>query len=112
MLTTFLQEGCSLDFVPAVDVAAGDVVVVGELVGVIQRDIKAGELGSIAVEGVYDMPKSIAVGSAIPNGSRLFWDAAAKLATTNAAAGVNKALGKSIWPTVDADTKVRVRLSQ
>jgi len=112
MLTEFLQEGCSLDYIPAADIAAGEVVVVGNLVGIVQRDIKAGELGSIAVEGVYAIPKATGAGSAIALGANLFWDAAVKVATTNAAAGANKALGKSIWPAVDADTKVRVRLSQ
>lgn len=112
MLTEFLQEGVSLDFVPATDVLAGDVVVLGELVGIVQRDTKAGELGSISVDGVYAMPKSTGTGTSMLAGVILFWNATTKLVTTNAAAGVNKMLGKAIWPALDTDTKVRVRLSQ
>lgn len=72
MLTEFLQEGVSLDFVPAADVLAGDVVVLGELVGVVQRDTKSGDLGSICVDGVYAMPKSTGTGTSILRASSFF----------------------------------------
>jgi predicted RecA/RadA family phage recombinase len=53
----YVQSGDSIDFRPDRDVAAGELVVVGRLVGVSKLDVKAGELGSIALEGLFDMRK-------------------------------------------------------
>ena len=53
----YVQNGDSIDFRPDRDVAVGEVVVLGSLVGVAKLDIKAGELGSLALEGVFDMRK-------------------------------------------------------
>ena len=53
----YVQKGDSIDFRPDRDVAAGEVVVMGKLVGVAKLDIKAGELGALALEGVFDMRK-------------------------------------------------------
>jgi len=112
MIATFIQNGCSIDYTPAANVAAGDVVVQGELIGVAVRPISAGEPGALAVEGVFAFPKATVAGSAIAMGVNVFWDNVAKLATTNAAAGANKLIGKTILAAVDADATVRARLLQ
>ncbi|HOX08997.1 MAG TPA: DUF2190 family protein [Planctomycetota bacterium] len=112
MITEYVHEGNAIDFVPAADVAAGDVVVIGDLVGVAKRACKAGTLGAVAVVGVYDFPKAVGVGSAIPEGSKLYWDEADKQAKTDSEAGANKYLGKSVKAAVDGDETVRARLSQ
>ncbi len=112
MIAEYVQEGNAVDFVPVADVAAGDVVVIGELVGVVKRACKAGELGALALTGAYDWPKATGGGSAIPAGSKLYWDEADKQAKTDSEAGANKYLGKSIRAASDADTGVRGRLSQ
>ena len=52
MKARYVQRGESIDFIPAFDVAAGDIVKVGSLVGVAKLDIKAGELGALALCGV------------------------------------------------------------
>lgn len=108
----FVQEGGSIDYTPGADVLVGAVVVQTDLIGVTQAPIKAGQLGSLAVTGVFDFNKAVGAGSAIPAGTLTYWDAAAQNATKNAAAGANKLIGKCIKATVDADTVVRVRLSQ
>ena len=51
----FVQEGAAVDYTPTEDLVAGSVVVQGELVGFTKHDIKANTLGSIAVEGVFDV---------------------------------------------------------
>ena len=113
MLAQFVQEGSDIDHVPAADVAAGSVVVQGDLVGVAQRDIKAGELGTLTVgEAVFDLPKATTAGSAIPVGSKVYWDAVNNLAKTDDGGGTNKYLGKTILAAADADASVRVRLQQ
>ena len=84
----FVQEGEAIDHTPGADMLVGAVVVQGDLVGVTQAPIKAGQLGSLAVTGVFDFNKAVGAGSAIPAGTLTYWDAAAQNATKNAAAGV------------------------
>ena len=112
MIATHVQKGEAVDFVPAADVEAGDVVAIGELVGVSQKKVTAGETGSLTVTGVFDLSKATGAGSAIAEGSKVFWDAGAQVATTADGGGANKYLGKTVLPAGDDDTGVRVRLSQ
>ena len=109
---TFIQEGCAIDYTPGAAVAAGDVVVQGDLVGVATRPIAANELGALVVDGVFDFPKASGVGTAISVGSIVYWDAGAQQATTSSGAGANKELGKTVAAAGDNDTTVRVRLKQ
>ena len=51
-------------------------------------------------------------GTAITAGANVYWDNAADQATTNAAAGANKLIGKTVLAAADADEYVRVRLNQ
>ncbi len=104
----FVHEGCSIDYMPAADVAAGDVVVQGDLIGVTKQPIKANQLGALAVEGVFDFTKL--AGLALAAGAIVYWDDAANVAT-NVAAG-NKQLGKVVRAAAAADATVRVRMNQ
>ena len=110
MAAKYIQDDESVDYTPGSNVTAGDVVVQGDLVGVAKLDIAAGRLGALAVEGVFDFPKSTAGGSAIAVGTTVYWNAGAQQATATSAG--NKLLGKTIKAAVDADTTVRVRLFQ
>jgi predicted RecA/RadA family phage recombinase len=107
---TFVQDGASLDYTPGADVAAGDVVVQGDLVGVAKLDIKTGRLGALAVNGVFDFAKATGVGTAIAMGAIVYWNDAANQATTTAAG--NKKIGTVVRAAADADATVRVRMSQ
>jgi predicted RecA/RadA family phage recombinase len=106
----FVHEGASIDYTPTADVAAGDVVVQGDLVGVAKLDIKANRLGALAVEGAFDFAKATGGGTAFAVGALVYWNAAANQATTVAAG--NKLIGKSVRAAADGDTTVRVRLDQ
>lgn len=106
----FIHDGDSIDYTPGANVAAGDVVVQGDLVGVAKRDIVANALGALAVKGVFDVPKATGAGTAIASGAKVYWDATAQQATTTASG--NKYLGKTVKAAVDADATVRVRLEQ
>jgi len=112
MIATLVQAGCAIDYTPVAAVNAGDVVVQGALVGVAPRAIAAGELGALAVEGVFAFPKAAGVGLGIAAGVNTYWDAGAQQATTNPAGGINTLIGKSVLVAADDDTNVRVRLSQ
>jgi predicted RecA/RadA family phage recombinase len=106
----FIHDGKSIDYTPGADVAAGDVVVQNDLLGVAKLDIAANTLGALAVTGVFDVPKATGAGTAIGAGAKVYWNATAKQATTTATG--NKYLGKTIKAAVDADATVRVRLEQ
>ncbi len=58
MYARYVQKGEAIDHMPDTAVAAGDVVVVGNLIGIARLDIPAGVLGALAVVGVYDVAKA------------------------------------------------------
>lgn len=106
MLARYVQKGDSIDYRPTTAVAAGDVIVIADLVGIARLDIKANTLGSLAVVGVFDVVKSA---GKIPSGSTVYWDAGAKQATI--VSGSNHYLGKAIASAADGDETVRVLLN-
>ena len=112
MTVQFVQEGNAINYTPGADIAAGDVVVQGELVGVARTPITANTLGSLAVAGVFDFPKATGASTAITAGANVYWDEGNTQATTDAASGANKLIGKTIAAASDDDTTVRVRMSQ
>ena len=79
MLARYVQKGDAIDFRPTEAVAAGDVVIIADLIGIARLDIEANTLGSLAVVGVFDVVKA---DGAIPSGSTVYWDAGAKKATS------------------------------
>lgn len=105
---TFVHQGDCIDHTPAGDLATGEVVVQGDLVGIARTALAAGTLGSLAVAGVFDFAK--AGGVAFTVGQVLYWDDAANVVTTTSAG--NKQLGKVVRAAASADVSVRLRLSQ
>lgn len=105
---TFVHDGDSIDYTPTTNVAAGAVVVQGDLIGVAKRSISANNVGVLAVAGVFDFPK--APSSAITAGAKVYWDAVNKRVTTTADG--HKYLGKAVRAAAAADATVRVRLEQ
>jgi predicted RecA/RadA family phage recombinase len=83
----FIHDGDSIDYTPATDVAAGDVVVQGDLVGIAKRDIPAGALGALAVTGVFDMPKLANAGVTIAAGAKVYWAESPKVVMHDSGAG-------------------------
>ncbi len=108
----FVQEGNQIDYTPGAAVAAGEVVVQGELVGVAKQPIAANVLGALAVSGVVDFPKATGVGTAITAGANVYWDVADTEAKEDSEAGANKLIGKTVAAAADDDATVRVRMSQ
>jgi predicted RecA/RadA family phage recombinase len=107
----YISDGRYIDYTPAQDVAAGDVIVQGELPGVAVVDIPANTLGALCVDGLVDFAKATGGGTAIAAGTVLYWDATAKRATTSAGGGANKYIGKSALAAADGESVVRVRFN-
>jgi len=110
-MATFIHDGNAIDYTPGADVAAGAVVVQGELVAVARTPIAASALGSLAAVGVFDFPKASGDGG-IAVGAEVYWDEAEQVAKTDAEAGANKKIGKAVATAGDTDTAIAVRLSQ
>ena len=72
MQAVFFQEGKAIDYIPGADVAIGQVVVLGSIVGIAVRAIASGALGSLAIAGVFNVAK---VNGAIGAGVPVYWDA-------------------------------------
>ncbi len=68
---TLVQDGEQIDYTPGTAKSAGDVVVVGNYVGVCNIDIAANVLGALSTEGVFDFSK---VTGAIADGENIYWN--------------------------------------
>ena len=109
-----VQQGNSIDHTPNAAVAAGDVVVITNIVGIAARDIAANALGSIEVQGIFDVDHAADV---IAAGGAVYWDADGNPVSGTAGSGAATATANGNtfmgWAlaAVDADTaKVRVKL--
>lgn len=112
MGATFKHRGDTIEYIPAADVTASDVVVQGDLVGVATLDIKAGMLGGLAVSGVFDFPKLPGTSNAITAGAKVYWNAAGSAVVPTDSSGMHKLVGKAVAAADTTATTVRVRLSQ
>ncbi|MEX2648152.1 MAG: DUF2190 family protein [Alphaproteobacteria bacterium] len=85
MATNKVQEGKTLTYSNSSGsaIASGDVVVVGEQIGVAVADIPDEASGVLAMEGVFNLPK--VSGAVIAAGEEVIWDASAGAFDDNAA---------------------------
>ena len=107
MSAVFIQRGTQIDHIPEKDVEAGSFVVIGTLVGVAERGIKAGELGAIAVTGVYRADKDNA---AVTAGAKVYLDADKKITASAGTTPANVAVGVALEDAAADDTVVTVLL--
>ena len=105
-MASYVANGDLLDYTPSSAVAAGEVVVLGAMVAVAPRPIAANALGSVAVEGVFEMP--CASGATGAQGSAINWYATSGVAHASTGA----AAGKLAKARVAADTSVHVILNK
>ncbi|MCE9530358.1 MAG: DUF2190 family protein [Planctomycetes bacterium] len=105
---TFVHDGDLIDYTPGADVAAGEVVVQGDLIGVTRSALAANLPGALAVRGVFDFAKN--TGVAYTAGQILYWDDTNNVSTATASG--NKQIGKVVRAAGATDTTVRIRLSQ
>ena len=78
MSARYVQKGENIDFRPTENVKAGTIFPFNGFVGITRLDIRAGELGALAVSGVFESPKA---DEAIDVGDPVYWDEANEVAT-------------------------------
>lgn len=105
---TTSAEGQRINYRPVADTAAGVVVVQGLMVGVTTSPILAGDLGSVAVEGIFDIPKGA---TAFTAGAVVFWNTETSLAVAVESEDTVRA-GLATEAAASGDATVSVKLSQ
>ena len=95
-----------IDYTPGSAVAAGDVVVLADLVCVATHAISANALGAVAIDGVFTLPKAT---GAISQGAIVYWDAGNSNVTTTSSG--NKRAGKAAAAAASGDATVPVILN-
>jgi predicted RecA/RadA family phage recombinase len=83
MATNQVQSGEVITITAGAAYSAGDVVKVGNILGVAITDIANGASGAVAIEGVFDVPK--VSGAVIAAGESLTWDVSVGKFDDNAA---------------------------
>lgn len=110
----FVMSGDVIDYTPVAAVAAGAVVVQGDVIGIAKLDIAAAARGSLTTSGIFDIVK---INDEITAGAALYWDptgdpvggtAGTGGATTTA--GALKFLGWAVEAAGAAATTVRCKL--
>lgn len=83
MANNFIQPGNIIEYTAAADIKSGDVVKMGNILGVALLDIANGATGSVQITGVFTCPK--VSGAVIKAGESLTWDVSAGAFDDNAA---------------------------
>ena len=111
---TQIQKGHVADYTPGSDVDVGDVVLQGSLFGIAGLAIEGSALGSLIVDGIFDVLK---VGGAISAGELLYWDPTGDPETVDdgsgactGTAGALKPFGWAIQSALTAATTARVKV--
>ena len=109
MAKNYVQEGDVLDFTAgAVPVASGLMVALGKRVGIALGDIPANSTGSVAVTGVWNVPK--VPGQAVAQGDLLYWDSDDSRLTTIADAA-HELAGFAAAPAGGSEATVRIKIN-
>lgn len=107
MKAKFVQDGKAINIAAGSDgIAAGDVVINGELVGVAKTDIPANTVGAIATEGVYEIVKGTAATFNV--GDAAYWNATSGC-VQGSASGLAK-IGTAVEAAVSGAETVKVKI--
>ena len=105
MKAKYVNCGKSVDIVPTKDIAAGEIVIRGNLIGIAHLDIPAGVLGSLSTEGIYNVEKSSGVTFEV--GSFVYWN---KNSGTATATETDTKIGVAVAAAASGDTSVTVKI--
>lgn len=78
-MKNFIQPGEAIDLTVSADTLSGEVVIVGDLIGVASCTVKSGEVVAVNREGVYELPKK--TGTAMAVGDKAYYNATDKEVT-------------------------------
>lgn len=115
--SNYVSSAGAVDYTASGAKTAGDVVVQDKLVGIAKIDIANGDLGALATQGIFDVPRGEA--TAFAAGQEVYWDengvpegsaALTGAAVDTSAAGTNKFMGLAVAAAADSATVLTVRV--
>jgi len=106
-MNNYVKDGKTVEFTAGAAYDSGDVVILGNLAGVVIDDVDSGDVGVARLYGVVKLAKATGV---ITLGQKLYWDSSAENVTTTAAG--NTYIGCAFAAYASGDTIVKVQLSQ
>lgn len=112
MSNTYKQPGNVIDYVAGTDISSGDLVKIGERVGVAAVDIASGDTGSVCVDGVHEVAKLST--DVVTQGALLYLDATElelTLTTDGPGSDVNILAGYAFAAAGNGETTVLVKLN-
>ena len=113
----YYQKGNDIDYTPVGAVSAGDVVVIGDMIAVATKDIAAGALGAVTVDGAFAFEREQA--TAFTAGAEVYWDengtpeggTATGAAVDTSDSGANEFIGFALAAAADSASVLRVYVS-
>lgn len=75
MASNYVQDGQVIDYLAGGTITSNQVVAIGNVLGVALTNIASGKTGSVALSGVFTVPKVTA--AVIAQGESLTWDSSA-----------------------------------
>jgi predicted RecA/RadA family phage recombinase len=90
-MKNFVQEGKTITVAAPANVASGQLVVVGSIVGVAAFDASSGADVEVTVAGVFELPKVAT--DVIAQGDKLYWDSSQAKLTKTAGTGSKPMVG-------------------
>lgn len=74
----YVQRPDTIDFIPNRNIDAGEIVKLGDLIGITKIAVPAGTIGALSIEGIFDVIKDQDA-SFLP-GMNVYWDPESKTA--------------------------------
>ena len=106
-MKNYIQPGDVINHVAAADIDSGDVVVMGQRIGIAMADIADTTTGAVAVKGVFEL--DVVTAGAIAQGALVYWDVAD--AEINASASGNIPAGYAAKAKVSGNTTILVNIN-
>lgn len=107
-MKNFVQKGDVIEHTLTEEVSAGDPVVIGDLVGVAVNDGESGDVISVNLTGVYELPKTTGADTGFSQGATLYLTAGGNLTETSTD---NTEAGKAFADAADGDATALVKLT-
>lgn len=104
-MANYIQKGASIDYTAPANVHAGDVVSLNTRIGVAASDIKSGEVGAVAVSGVFEIDKTASL--AVAQGDAVYFNTTTKKITKT---NTDVPAGWAVAAVAAADATVLVKI--
>jgi predicted RecA/RadA family phage recombinase len=105
-MKNYVQSGESLTLTAGGTLTSGQGLLVGTVFGVVAEAAVSGQLYTLVLEGVFDLPKAASVTPAV--GAKVYWDNTNGNVTTTSSG--NSLIGVAVVAAGASDATVRVRL--